>query len=118
MLAFRDTLETCSLIDLGFFGVPFTYANKRGGQANVKVRLDRAVASNSWRNLFACSEVRHLISPCSDHVPLLLKGEAESGFVGSRCRQYEILWERDSALPEIIKEAWGSFDVVDNLGKL
>lgn len=47
MIAFRDTLETCGLVDLGFVGVPFTYDNKRAGARNVRVRLDRAVATNA-----------------------------------------------------------------------
>lgn len=55
MIVFRDTLEMCGLVDLGFVGVPFTYDNKHGGSGNVKVRLDRAVATNAWRNLFAFS---------------------------------------------------------------
>lgn len=37
MLDFRETLEVCELADLGFVGVPYTYDNKRGGLANVKV---------------------------------------------------------------------------------
>jgi hypothetical protein len=46
MIAFRDTLMVCELKDIGFRGIPFTYDNKRRGQANVKVRLDRAVADD------------------------------------------------------------------------
>lgn len=40
MVAFRDTLEVCELLDLGFAGLPYTYDNKREGNRNVKVRLD------------------------------------------------------------------------------
>lgn len=46
MIAFRDTLEVCGLVDLGFSGIPFTYDNLRAGVSNVKVRLDRATATN------------------------------------------------------------------------
>lgn len=118
MIAFRDSLEICGLVDLGFSGIPHTYDNRRGGNANVKVRLDRAVATNGWRNLFSLYFVQHLASPCSDHVPLLLRGEPEEPFVGSRCRQYEILWEHDAALPKVIKNAWESFGQVHNLSQL
>jgi hypothetical protein len=52
MLAFRDTLEICGLVDLGFNGLPYTYDNKRKGRQNVRVRLDRVVADNQWRNIF------------------------------------------------------------------
>jgi hypothetical protein len=53
MLAFRDVLETCELVNLGFTGLPYTFDNKRQGSKNVKVRLDRVVADNQWRNLFS-----------------------------------------------------------------
>ncbi|XP_073360399.1 uncharacterized protein [Aegilops tauschii subsp. strangulata] len=112
MLAFRDALEICGLVDLGFKGVPFTYENKSSGAGNVKVRLDRAVAKNAWRNLFAFASVTHVPSPCSDHVALVLKGEADPGPTVGRCRRYEVFWERDSTLPEVIKEAWEAVGVV------
>jgi hypothetical protein len=52
MTAFRNCLEMCQLVDLGFSGYPYTHDNKRNGRANVQVRLDRAVADNAWHNLF------------------------------------------------------------------
>ena len=33
-------------------------------------------------------------------------------------KRYEIFWERDISLPEVIKEAWESVGSVDNLEKL
>jgi hypothetical protein len=117
MAAFRDVLELCGLVDLGFSGVPFTYDNKRSGAANVKVRLDRAVASNDWRNLFPYNSVQHLVTPCSDHLALLIKGELEEPQnVRKKCRQYELMWERDHTLPEVIKNAWPDCGVIRNIG--
>jgi hypothetical protein len=48
MSNFRDVLMDCDLTDLGFLGLPFTYDNGRSGEANVKVRLDRAVVDTPW----------------------------------------------------------------------
>uniref|UniRef100_A0A453EYZ0 Reverse transcriptase domain-containing protein n=1 Tax=Aegilops tauschii subsp. strangulata TaxID=200361 RepID=A0A453EYZ0_AEGTS len=118
MAAFRDTLILCELVDLGFVGVPYTYDNMRSGGANVRVRLDRAVATNSWRNLFAFSSVSHLASGSSDHVPLLLRGLADTQKPTAGSMQYEIFWETDAGLPEVIKKAWESFGVLDDLGKV
>jgi hypothetical protein len=42
MRGFRQAVEDCSLQDLGFSGVPFTWDNKQQGNANVKARLDRS----------------------------------------------------------------------------
>lgn len=49
----------------------------------------------------------HLVSPGSDHCPLLVSLDREVRVPNSRkCKQYEICWERDEALPEVIAEAW------------
>jgi endonuclease/exonuclease/phosphatase family metal-dependent hydrolase len=77
MEAFREALSDYNLTDLGFAGTPYTYDNKRSGQANVKVRLDRAIACLAWRDQFADSMVRHLTSPVSDHCPVLVKIQKE-----------------------------------------
>jgi hypothetical protein len=52
MAAFRDVLDLCGLQDVGFTGTPWTYDNKKPRPRNVKVRLDRGVASQSWFNRF------------------------------------------------------------------
>jgi endonuclease/exonuclease/phosphatase family metal-dependent hydrolase len=76
MAAFRDCLQICELKDIGFSVLPYTYDNKRGGNHNVRVRLDRVVADDEWRDIYSASSV-HLVSPCSDHAPILLSLEKE-----------------------------------------
>lgn len=73
MANFRDVLNDCDLTDLGFVGLPFTFDNGREGDANVKVRLDRAVADTNWRDLFTDATLHHLVSSRSDHCSLLLE---------------------------------------------
>jgi hypothetical protein len=77
MSLFREALNDCDLVDLGFVGLPYTYDNGRGGDANVKVCLDRAVADTNWRDLFAEATVHHLVSSRSDHCPLLVEIKRE-----------------------------------------
>ena len=52
MRAFREAVDFCSFQDLGWRGVPFTWDNKQQGAANVKARLDRALANESFIALF------------------------------------------------------------------
>jgi hypothetical protein len=116
---FRDALNICHLHDLGFSGTPYTYDNKRKGSANVRVRLDRAVATHSWRDLFCDTTVQHLVSPCSDHQPILINLMQEQ----RRCnqaprRQYEVFWERSMELPEKIAAAWESTGQKNDLGSV
>jgi hypothetical protein len=61
MTAFRDVLVDCGLTDLGFVGLPFTYDNGRGGNANVKVQLDRAMDDSNWRDMFNATTLHHVV---------------------------------------------------------
>ena len=115
-IIFRDALEACGLTDLGFSGHPFTYDNRRSGRANVQVRLDRAVASNDWRDMFMQASVAHLVSSASDHSPLLLKFSLEQDRRPRSSRRYELMWERSPALEAIITKSWSSKGTKRNLG--
>ena len=60
MEAFRDALEVCELVDLGFSGVPYTYDNGQLGHGNIRVHLDRVCASEDWMEPFPFARVQHL----------------------------------------------------------
>jgi hypothetical protein len=95
------------LVDLGFKGLLYTYDNKRSGRANVRVRLDRVAATAEWRDLFADTCVEHLVSPVSDHNPVLVRLIKESRASPRQARRhYEVWWERAAELPELIASAW------------
>lgn len=51
-------------------------------------------------------------------MPLLLRGLADTQKPTAGSMQYEIFWETDAGLPEVIKKAWESFGVLDDLGKV
>jgi exonuclease III len=59
--------------DLGFIGQPWTFDNRQADSRNVKVRLDRAVATPSWSNWFPNALVRHIASSRSDHCPIVFE---------------------------------------------
>jgi hypothetical protein len=107
MAAFRETLAVCNMVDLGFTGLPYTYDNKRKGRANVRVRLDRAVASADWRDMFGEAAVEHIASLVSDHTPILVRLLQEHRVPARQPRRhYEVWWEREAELPELIAQAW------------
>jgi hypothetical protein len=117
MANFHDALNDCDLVDLGFVGLPFTYDNGRGGDANVKVRLDRAVADIAWRDLFGDATLRHLVSSRSDHCRLLLEARKEDWERHKmRIFHYELMWERLESLALEIKEAWCTAPNREGLG--
>ena len=65
-------MESCQLEDLGYKGYPFTWTNKRPGDANTKLRLDRAIAMKGWIENFQASNVVHLLPHASDHIPIAI----------------------------------------------
>ena len=71
----------------------------------MRVRLDRAVASSSWLNMFENAAVDHLASPCSDHCPILLRtSPTVHASVGAKILRYEIMWKREGSLVETVLE--------------
>jgi len=119
MEAFRDVLAECDMHDLGFTGLPWTYDNMQTGRRNVRVRLDRAVATSSWSNMFEHAALDHLVSPCSDHCPILLRSAPVlHPREGGRLLRYEIMWEREESLTEVVEEAWSSARPGADLGSV
>lgn len=117
--AFRDFLLLCELEDLGFSGIPYTYNNGQDGDRNVQVRLDRACADESWRDIFPAAKVSHLASPCSDHSPLLVQLEGvQEHRKKDHSPRYEIMWEHHPALPEVIANTWARNKPTRGLGSV
>ena len=118
MEAFRDCLQVCELMDIGFLGVPFTYNNNQFGNRNVQVRLDRVCVGEAWKDLFTDACVRHLVSSVSDHSPLLVQVEAPEvdrcWGGGGWCK---IMWERHATLLGVIAQAC-SKERAGNLGEV
>ncbi|KAF5468556.1 hypothetical protein F2P56_012699 [Juglans regia] len=48
MRAFRQLLDDCSLVDLGFEGPKFTWCNGRDAQHIISERIDRYLANQRW----------------------------------------------------------------------
>jgi hypothetical protein len=117
MSIFRDALNDCDIVGLGFTGLPFTYDNGRRGAANVRVRLDRAVADTGWHDRFGEATLHHLVSSRSDHCQLLLEIKKESWeHHKPRIFRYEIMWEHLESLAGEIKEAWCTVSSRGGLG--
>jgi hypothetical protein len=119
MADFRDILALCDVFNIGFAGALWTFDNRQLGDKNVKVRLDRALASASWSNWFPEARLCHLVSSRSDNVPILLEMTIdESEKRPTRFARYEIMWERDQALPDEIRSARHACTAVHDLGDI
>ncbi|TXG58653.1 hypothetical protein EZV62_016482 [Acer yangbiense] len=57
---FRQAMDDCNLIDLGFFGPRLTWNNKRDGKGNIQELLERFLATNLWRDKFWNATVQEI----------------------------------------------------------
>lgn len=62
MRDFSNFIGNNWLIDIGYVGYPYTWNNKRGGRANIRLRLDRALVNSLWRSDYPNGFLQHLIS--------------------------------------------------------
>lgn len=82
-------MDDNDLIDIGYVGYPFTWNNKRGGRANIRMRLDRAIVNPRWRSDFSLGALHHLppggvqttVQFFSDLGPLILEVFPDSVFI-------------------------------------
>uniref|UniRef100_A0A2N9HP80 Reverse transcriptase domain-containing protein n=1 Tax=Fagus sylvatica TaxID=28930 RepID=A0A2N9HP80_FAGSY len=69
---YRNCMNTCGMIDLGFSGPKYTWTNGQDISTLIMQRLDRAWVNSDWRILFPEAYVTHLARTHSDHCPILL----------------------------------------------
>ncbi|KAL6134326.1 hypothetical protein ACLB2K_066558 [Fragaria x ananassa] len=107
ILLFQGALDDAELFDLGFRGAPFTW---KGG--DVRCRLDRAVATPSWLDVFPASRVLHLPPIHGDHVPLLIGVFQEEPL--QRQWQFWFLfnsaWTAHEGCRDVVAAGWSRFE--------
>ena len=70
MQLFRDVIDECGFIDLGFIGSQFTWQKHYLDGHSIWERLDRGLANNDCFMQFAGTKIHHLSSNASNHCPL------------------------------------------------
>ncbi|XP_075670087.1 uncharacterized protein LOC142639835 [Castanea sativa] len=109
MLAFRNTLLACGLIDLGYHGYRYTWRNGREGEAFVEERLDRVCASLGWSEIYPAAKVHHLTVSYSDHDSILITTAPQNAQHNRRRQKIHCFEEKWVAHPEcqkIIRDSW------------
>ena len=111
MRAFREAVEDCSLHDLGWSGVEYTWDNKRQGAANVKARLDRAFGNDAFVHKFVNMKVRHIVTTESDHNFVLLdfcENLVDGRAPANKQFRYEDAWQTHADYDRLVLEKWQS----------
>jgi hypothetical protein len=106
---FREAMDVCELVDLGYAGNSWTYEKRVAGGPLCRVRLDRAVASAPWSTRFPMAIVSHLTGVNSDHCPILLRWREtarQRRSTESKIFRYELMWEKHADFKPFLTSAW------------
>lgn len=101
----KELLFEFNVVDLGYSGNKFTSAKGKWGSVTIKRRLDRRVASISWRLAYQKASITHLGAIKSNDTPILLNTNPSDSFV-HRPFQFEAVWLRDESCHSVIDKAW------------
>lgn len=107
MEMFGDFVDRHNLMDIHFSGMRFTWSNF---QENPSLsRLDRFLIPLDWGDLFSPVVSSVLPRPGSNHVPLVLQGEATSS--GPKPFHFHLIWLLHPGFKELVVDWWNSFVV-------
>ena len=107
MQMFREVLDHCGFVDLGYSGPYFTWHGWRRGEL-IWERLDRGVANYDWVSSFPTARIQHLHYYTSDHRPILLSlnGNGEKQRWRRKPFRFESMWVANPGCKAVITEAW------------
>ncbi|XWS73409.1 hypothetical protein CRYUN_Cryun02cG0125700 [Craigia yunnanensis] len=109
MIAFREVLEESGLDDLGYNGSWYTWERGRTTANNVKERLDRCLATKTWRDLFPLQEVFHLTSSILDHNLTFITTNGRKRVRHGRRKMrfwFEAMWVKELEHNQIVGNVW------------
>ncbi|KAA3470848.1 reverse transcriptase [Gossypium australe] len=105
---FRNALEDCQLIDVGYSGNWFTWERGNLPKTNIRERLDRGVANVNWMSMFPEANIKHLVHSTSDHCPLLITTIKEEYISRPENFKFEAWWVLEETFEAEVKRIWDS----------
>ncbi|KAM6559477.1 hypothetical protein CsatA_028716 [Cannabis sativa] len=103
---FQSVLHDCSLHDLELRGYPFTWERGRESGNLVEIRLDKALVSQRWLELFHQVTLSNLSVSSSDHTPIFLEFHDSPHRDNVFHFRFENSWCREPMCAQIVKSCW------------
>uniref|UniRef100_A0A803NV32 Endonuclease/exonuclease/phosphatase domain-containing protein n=1 Tax=Cannabis sativa TaxID=3483 RepID=A0A803NV32_CANSA len=106
MEGFAQALLDSNLTDMEMLGYQFTWERGRGSPSWIESKLDRALFTPSWAQVFTSALLHNLEFSSSDHSPLLLEPIVAPPSSQFRHFRFENAWFKEPMCLEIIKSQW------------
>ena len=74
---FREVKLDCGLHDVPLEGYPYTWQCRKGFDDELEKRIDMAMVTSSWLDLFQNVNLMNIFASVSDHNPILLQVDEE-----------------------------------------
>ena len=113
MQLFRDVIDECGFMDLGFTGSQFTWKKNFTDGHSVWERLDRGLATREWMLKFAGTGVHHLPPFTSDHNPLWIVPRDLIFSTTTKPFRFEEMWLIEKGCTDTIQAIWAEQDSTD-----
>ncbi|XP_050290252.1 uncharacterized protein LOC126728482 [Quercus robur] len=110
---FRDAIDECGFMNLGFTGSQFTWKKHFNDGHSVWERLDRGLANSEWLLRFAGTTVHHLHSFSSDHCPIWIVPRNFILSSASKPFRFEEMWLTERGCTDTIQAVWAMNDSTD-----
>ncbi|KAK9684877.1 hypothetical protein RND81_10G239200 [Saponaria officinalis] len=106
---FRNATDTCGLMDVPYVGYEYTFDNGQAENDNRQSRIDRAMVTESWWELFPYAKLHHLVREWSDHAPikLVLDDREGTSLCSKKIFRFEQFWVGEDCCEEAIRRACG-----------
>ena len=105
--AFKECLDRCSMVDLRFSRLRYTWKNKRDINNLILERIDRVFMNPEWCAFYLDAKVTHLPKCHSDHYPILLEACLVIAMHLTRPFKFQEFWLSNISFPNVVSKAWG-----------
>ena len=110
MQIYREAIDKCGFVDLGFTGSQFTWQKHFVAGHSVWEMLDHGFVTNDWLLQFVESKVHHLSCNTSDHSPLWMVPRNWNLFVSLNHSTLKKCGSFDRRCTKTVEAVWSSVD--------
>ncbi|KAL8091605.1 hypothetical protein AgCh_034018 [Apium graveolens] len=103
---FNAVLEDTGLQDMDLHGHQFTWERGRNTENWLEIRLDRALVTHNWFDLFPMAKLYTMEGSPSDHCPIYLEPKVNQRWQRKKRFRFENAWLTEPLCMQIVKDNW------------